>query len=862
MKKALRIGCILLLTVLILSANAVFSVAAVEDEAVDLSEYATISDEKHAAYASRLSDRVYNSRVSYDSGETVYVYGGSDIGYAYVAWHELPKKVKINWLDGNKKTVSSQDHVPASLDEYIPVPQEGVFGFSLTFPEKTSVSELGAYSSGQLPQELPQFIGPLQKPTVMVVTGYPGDELICFGGLLPCLVDQGVPVQLVYLNVYNRERQEECLRALWKMGIQNEPIFIQTGGMRSLDGSILKSTWETFGSVSKELINILDAYKPPVIVTHGKNKPFPLMAEVDATNEVLKKVFDKIKGRPWLKKIYLTADAGSANSEKHDFSTGYNRAVALYEEGFASMRTFHYRPYPEENYILYYNKSGKVKKADMLENISYTPLSTPSPEKEETPEPTAEATIEPTAEPTAEPTIEPTVEPTAEPTPIPTVEPTATPDRISKAAAQANILATPVPTPMPRLAETKTVLMPILLSLLFAAILFAALILIKTVLKADVPVIAAIMVPVLVGAIICVGMYRAASINQRQAAAAEHFDSVIAIEAAAARMAAPTDTPVPTPEPTAEPIPETTLAPTAEPTMEPTPEATPEPTPKPTATPDPDAGLYTDGEEIVKADADAGKWVYKNSTLSIEITRYTGKAFNTDFPYFVADIHMRADEFRVGFGDEKRSGKGKDSAMNIAKKYKAVLLITGDNLIHMDVDKKGVLIRDGWVYNLKKNGDIMLWHPETLSMETVPKASISTAQLIQEGGVENTVAFGPILIRNGVKSSEKTLKNDSGLFKINPRVGVGMVKPGHFVVVVGGYRSDKLHRSLGWTLTEFADLMESYGCTEAYNVDGGVSTCIVFMGERLNKGGNKKDYSQLRTLPDGLLFGYSPKVSK
>ena len=53
MKKTLRIGCILLLTVLILTANAVFSVAAVEDEAVDLSEYATISDEKHAAYASR-----------------------------------------------------------------------------------------------------------------------------------------------------------------------------------------------------------------------------------------------------------------------------------------------------------------------------------------------------------------------------------------------------------------------------------------------------------------------------------------------------------------------------------------------------------------------------------------------------------------------------------------------------------------------------------------------------------------------------------------------------------------------------------------------------------------------------------------
>ena len=61
---------------------------------------------------------------------------------------------------------------------------------------------------------------------------------------------------------------------------------------------------------------------------------------------------------------------------------------------------------------------------------------------------------------------------------------------------------------------------------------------------------------------------------------------------------------------------------------------------------------------------------------------------------------------------------------------------------------------------------------------------------------------------------------------------------------------------------EFTELMASYGCTEAYNMDGGVSACIVFMGERLNKGGNKKDWSQLRTLPDGLLFGYSDKVKK
>ena len=98
------------------------------------------------------------------------------------------------------------------------------------------------------------------------------------------------------------------------------------------------------------------------------------------------------------------------------------------------------------------------------------------------------------------------------------------------------------------------------------------------------------------------------------------------------------------------------------------------------------------------------------------------------------------------------------------------------------------------------------------------------------------------------------------LYKTNPRVGIGMKEAGHFIVVVGGYRSDSPKANLGWNLVEFADLMESLGCQQAYNVDGGVSACMIFMGERLNKGGTKKDWSQLRNLPDGIIFGYSADV--
>ena len=851
MKKALRISCILLLTVLFLTANTVFSAAASEEEAVDVREVLTIRDEKHAANIDRLRDGVYNSCVSYNVKEYVSVFCGTELGYAYIGWKKLPTSVKLIWLDEAQKDVGSQDITPTQLNEYYPAPQHGVYGYTLICTQETVISELSAYTKGELPPELPRFEKPVKDTTIMLIVGYPGEELSCFGGLLTTMVDRGVPVQLVYLNPYNRSRQEECFRTLWKLGVQYEPIFLNTAGKRSLDSEILKNNWEKDGNVSRELLNVINAYQPAVIVTHGKTRPFPLMAEAETAYSVFTGIYKKIKDNPWLKKIYMAVESSDENGEKYDFSAGYDRAAVLYEEGYISLRTFHYVPYEADTYIPYHTIVGNDKEGDMLENISYTALSTPVP--------TATPTPEPTPEPT--PTPIPTETPTEAPTEVPTAAPTPEPTEVPVIAVGPVVATTPVPTPLPRLADIGSVLTPVLLSLGLAAVLFAALIALRKALRANLPVIVGIMVPLLAGAILCVGLYEAASINKHQAAAAEAFDAQLAAEAA--RTPIPTFTPAPThtPAPTAEP----TAVPTSVPTDTPTPEPTeePTPTPAPTATPDPYNGLYTGGEELVEKDPDNGRWSYKSSTLSIEITQYTGYSSNTknkmEFPYYVADIHMRADEFRAGFGHETRNGMTSADALDIARRYKAVLMVTGDNIRNMDADKKGVLIRDGYLYGVGQKSDVMAWHPERMAVDLIPKDKIGSAQNIVESGVENAISFGPILIKDGVKTDSNTLKKN-WLHTTNPRVGIGMQEDGHFIVVVGGYRSDNPKANLGWDLNEFADLMEELGCQQAYNVDGGVSACMIFMGERLNKGGVKEDWSKLRNLPDGIIFGYSPNV--
>jgi exopolysaccharide biosynthesis protein len=99
--------------------------------------------------------------------------------------------------------------------------------------------------------------------------------------------------------------------------------------------------------------------------------------------------------------------------------------------------------------------------------------------------------------------------------------------------------------------------------------------------------------------------------------------------------------------------------------------------------------------------------------------------------------------------------------------------------------------------------------------------------------------------------------------RANPRSGIGYIEPGHYIaIVVDGRQKDY---SVGMPIWDFADLFAEYGCTVAYNLDGGLSAAMIFMGEQLNSHngnriGSADDISYQRAVPDGMMFGYSQQV--
>jgi exopolysaccharide biosynthesis protein len=90
-----------------------------------------------------------------------------------------------------------------------------------------------------------------------------------------------------------------------------------------------------------------------------------------------------------------------------------------------------------------------------------------------------------------------------------------------------------------------------------------------------------------------------------------------------------------------------------------------------------------------------------------------------------------------------------------------------------------------------------------------------------EEGTQDTFAFGPPLIMDGVLCEDV---DQDRVGRINPRAGLGLVEPGHYVAIVVDGRLP--HYSHGMFLSDFAKLFQHEGCVMAYNLDGGASATI------------------------------------
>lgn len=279
-------------------------------------------------------------------------------------------------------------------------------------------------------------------------------------------------------------------------------------------------------------------------------------------------------------------------------------------------------------------------------------------------------------------------------------------------------------------------------------------------------------------------------------------------------------------------------------------------------------GFLDEGEYIYSSE-DEGLWIYVSQTSKVIIQR----KYDATQPltWFEADLYGDLDAgemLRTVQNDPEKMGKVRVDATETAKKHNVVFAMNTDYYTYrVAVNNNrhtGIVIRDGRIlyddpYTEKQVTNSMFPNLDMLAF--MPDGSLKvyhswekTAQEFIDEGVQTVYSFGPYLLLDG-KVSERTYANNENK---NPRCAIGMVEPGHYVAIMC---EGRLKRSAGVTISYLAKMMRAKGCQVAFNMDGGQTAVMVFMGKQLNQiGAYDGGKTNSRPTSEVLGFGTSEQV--
>ena len=210
----------------------------------------------------------------------------------------------------------------------------------------------------------------------------------------------------------------------------------------------------------------------------------------------------------------------------------------------------------------------------------------------------------------------------------------------------------------------------------------------------------------------------------------------------------------------------------------------------------------------------------------------------SDSTVYVADVQLSsASSLETALAQDTFGSNITETTSAMAAENDAILAINGD---YYGANKSGYVIKNGVLYrDTIRQGDdtedLVIYADGSFAI--IDETEVSAQELV-DSGVVQLFAFGPALIENGeiqVSSSDEVSRAKSS----NPRTAIGILDDLHYIIVVADGRTSE---SAGLSLLELAQLMDSYGCEIAYNLDGGGSSTMVFNGTVINNpttNGNK-----------------------
>ena len=247
-----------------------------------------------------------------------------------------------------------------------------------------------------------------------------------------------------------------------------------------------------------------------------------------------------------------------------------------------------------------------------------------------------------------------------------------------------------------------------------------------------------------------------------------------------------------------------------------------------------------------------GELSYQTDRMSVSIEQKSKNGMT----YFVCDIQLTdVSQLRTAFAGDGFASGIYEATSDIAGRYDPVLAINADFCRY---HRNGVIIRNG---ELLRKQNITKHH--LLIVDEQGDMSALTDRTGKQGLVANdlvdkntwqTFEFGPVLVRDGEATAlPKSFYVACADGYYEPRTAIGQLGPLHYIVIVVDGRREGY--STGASIPQLQQLFLDEGAQFAFNLDGGGSTTLYFLGEVINMPSGGKE----RSVSDVIMFMANPQ---
>lgn len=236
---------------------------------------------------------------------------------------------------------------------------------------------------------------------------------------------------------------------------------------------------------------------------------------------------------------------------------------------------------------------------------------------------------------------------------------------------------------------------------------------------------------------------------------------------------------------------------------------------------------------------------YVDANIRITITEYR----EHDTTIYVADVTLTSPALlQTALAHDAYGRNVTQTTSEIAAQKGAILAINGD---YYGSRERGFVVRNGVLHRDSSSGAQALAIMSDGSF-CIAEEDDASARDLMDAGASHILSFGPALVVDGTITVTPADEVGKAMAD-NPRTAIGIYEPGHYVLIVSDGRT---RESEGLTLYELAEFLQSLGVTTAYNLDGGGSSTMVFMGTVVNNPTTNGRKITERSVSDIVYVGY------